>query len=91
MLDDKKVLLSAANSPFEEIDLVPDIEAPSSMPQVAAKYYNGFQRALDALHKTLVSGQKHPYLADFENGHSTQKVLDAVRKSARVGRKEEVK
>jgi len=91
MLDDKKVLLSAGNTPFEEVELVPDIEAPSSMTQIAARYYNGFQRALDALHATLVSGKKHPYLADFEDGSSTQKVLDAVRKSAREGRKVELK
>lgn len=91
MLDDKKVLLSAGNAPFEEVGLVPDLEAPPSMPPIAARYYNGFQRALDALHGTLVSGKKHPYLADFEAGSSTQKVLDAVRKSAREGRKEEVK
>jgi predicted dehydrogenase len=91
MLDDNKVLLSAGDSPLEEVELVPDIEAPSGMPEVAARYYNGFQRALDALHETLVSGEKHPYLADFEQAHSTQKVLDAVRTSAREGRKAEVK
>lgn len=91
MLDDKKVLLSVENTPFEEVELVPDLEAPLSMPQIAARYYNGFQRALDALHGTLFSGKKHPYLADFEAGSSTQKVLDAVRKSAREGRKAEVK
>jgi predicted dehydrogenase len=91
MLDDKKVLLSVGNSPLEEVDRVPDLKAPSTMPQVAARYYNGFQRALDALHETLISGKKHPYLADFGDGHTTQKVLDAVRTSAREGRKMEVK
>ncbi|HAQ07106.1 MAG TPA: hypothetical protein DCR24_06140, partial [Bacillus bacterium] len=91
MLDDKKVLLSAENSPMEEVRLEPDIIAPSTMPQIAARYYNGFQRALDTLFDTLVSGKKHPYLAEFENGYSTQKVLDAARKSAREGRKIEVK
>ena len=90
MLDDNKVLLSTGDEAFEEVDLIPDIEAPSSMPAVAARYYNGFQRALDALHETLVSGKKHSYLADFENGYSTQKVLDAVRTSAREGRKIDV-
>ncbi|WP_079504635.1 Gfo/Idh/MocA family protein [Mesobacillus jeotgali] len=90
MLDDQKVLLSLGDAPLEQIELLPDLEAPSTMPEVAARYYNGFQRALDALHETLVSGKKHPYLADFENGSSTQRVLDAVRKSAREGRKTEV-
>ena len=91
MLDDNKVLLSEGNSALEEVELSADLEAPSTMPQIAARYYNGFQRALDALHETLVSGNKHPYLADFGHGHTTQKVLDAVRTSAREGRKIEVK
>ncbi|WP_226086509.1 Gfo/Idh/MocA family protein [Mesobacillus sp. S13] len=90
MLDDNKVLLSAGNSALEEVELAADLEAPSTMPQIAARYYNGFQRALDALHETLLSGTKHPYLADFGHGHSTQKVLDAIRTSAREGRKVEV-
>lgn len=90
MLDDNKVLLSEGNSTLQEVQLAPALEAPSTMPQIAARYYNGFQRALDALHETLVSGTKHPYLADFGHGHATQKVLDAVRTSAREGRKIEV-
>lgn len=90
MLDDNKVMLSAGDEPFEEVGLAPDIDAPLTMPAVAARYYNGFQRALDALHETLVSGKKHPYLAEFEHGYFTQKVLDAVRTSAREGRKVEV-
>ena len=90
MLDDNKVLLSEGNSALQEVELAAALEAPSTMPQIAARYYNGFQRALDALHETLVSGEKHPYLADFDHGHSTQKVLDAVRTSAREGRKVEV-
>ena len=90
MLDDNKVLLSEGSAALEEVELAADLEAPSTMPPVAARYYNGFQRALDALHETLLSGTKHPYLADFGHGHSTQKVLDAVRTSAREGRKVEV-
>ncbi|WP_226678481.1 Gfo/Idh/MocA family protein [Mesobacillus jeotgali] len=91
MLDDNKVLLSEGNAALEEVELSADLEAPSTMPQIAVRYYNGFQRALDALHETLVSGNKHPYLADFGHGHTTQKVLDAVRTSAHEGRKIEVK
>ena len=90
MLDDNKVLLSEGNSALQEVELAADLVAPASMPQIAARYYNGFQRALDALHETLASGTKHSYLADFEHGHSTQKVLDAVRASAREGKKVEV-
>jgi predicted dehydrogenase len=87
MLDDKQVFLSIGDSKLEELELLADISAPEEMPTIAARYYNGFHRALDALYETLLTGNKHPYLADFENGHSTQKVLDAIRLSANEGRK----
>ncbi|MFD2445565.1 Gfo/Idh/MocA family protein [Bacillus sp. CGMCC 1.16607] len=87
MLDDNKVLLGFGDESLQEVELVPDLNAPAEMPVIAARYYNGFHRMLDALHETLVSGSKHPYLADFETGHATQQVLDAIRKSAKEGRK----
>lgn len=90
MLDDNRVLLSALDEPLQEIELVQDITAPVDMPAIAARYYNGFHRMLDALHESIVSETKHPYLADFENGYSTQKILDAIRLSAKEGRKVEL-
>lgn len=87
MVDDKQVFLSTSDAKLEELELVPDITAPEEMPAIAARYYNGFHRALDALYETLLTGTIHPYLADFENGHATQKVLDAIRLSAKEGRK----
>ena len=90
MLDDNQVLLSTGDSKLEEVALTQEIIAPQNMPAIAARYYNGYNRMLDALHETLDKGVKHPYLADFENGHTTQKVLDAIRLSAKEGRKVEV-
>lgn len=87
MLNDSKVLYSTEDKPLQEVELTPDITAPAEMPAIAARYYNGFNRMLDALHETLTSGNQHPYLATFENGHTTQKVLDAVCLSAQEGRK----
>lgn len=87
MTDDSKVFLSTGDDPLNEMELLQDLIAPSAMPAVAARYYNGFHRALDALYETLLTGTKHPYLADFENGHETQKVLDAIRLSAKEGKK----
>lgn len=87
MVDDNQVSISLGNEPLQEVELVLELFAPSEMSAIAARYYNGFHRALDALHETLLTGNKHPYLADFENGHSTQKVLDAVRLSAKEERK----
>ncbi|MGE8205688.1 Gfo/Idh/MocA family protein [Heyndrickxia sp. NPDC080065] len=87
MLNDSKVLFSSEDSPLKEVELAPDITAPEGMPVIAARYYNGFNRMLDALHETFSTEKKHPYLADFENGRVTQKVLDAVRLSAKEGKK----
>ena len=90
MLDDNQVLFSAGNSKLEEVELEKEIIAPEEMPVIAARYYNGFNRMLDALHETFDKGVKHPYLADFETGHTTQKVLDAIRLSAKDGKKVKV-
>ncbi|MBS4172835.1 Gfo/Idh/MocA family oxidoreductase [Bacillus sp. FJAT-49736] len=87
MKNDEQVFLSSDNGPLDKVELMSDLKAPDEMPAVAARYYNGFNRALDALYETLKSGKKHPNLADFENGHETQRVLDAVRLSAKEGRK----
>jgi predicted dehydrogenase len=87
MLDDNQVFVSAGDNPLEKVQLLPDLSAPTNMPAVPARYYNGFHRALDALYETINTGNKHPYLADFQNGHETQKVLDAIRSSAKEGRK----
>lgn len=91
MLDDHKVFFSSGDAPLEEAELVPDITAPAEMPAVASRYYNGFNRMLDALHETFETGKKHPYLSEFENGQMTQKVLDAVRLSAKEGKRVIVK
>ncbi|MCH1627142.1 Gfo/Idh/MocA family protein [Ferdinandcohnia quinoae] len=90
MLNDNQVYYSSENSPLVEIELLSDLTAPSDMPAIAARYYNGFQRMLDALHHTLSTGTKHPNLSDFEDGLDTQKVLDTIRLSAKEGRKYKV-
>lgn len=90
MLDDNKVFLSTGDSGLESVEIAPEIKAPEEMPAIAARYYNGFNRMLDALQETLEIGAKNPYLAEFENGHSTQKVLDAVRLSHEEGRRVKV-
>jgi len=87
MLDDKEVFLSEGDEPLEKEELLKDLNAPESMPAVAARYYNAFNRMLDALYESLDRGQKHPYLADFDSGKNTQQVLDAIRLSSKEGRK----
>jgi predicted dehydrogenase len=91
MLDDNKVFFSTLDEPLKAVELVPEIKAPVGMSDVASRYYNGFHRMLDALYESMATRSQHPYLADFENGYSTQKVLDAARHSAKEGKKIEVK
>ncbi|HYK72623.1 MAG TPA: Gfo/Idh/MocA family oxidoreductase [Pseudoneobacillus sp.] len=91
MLDDHKVLVSYDDESLREVELDTDLTPPVDLPATAARYYNGFNRMLDALYDTLVTGTKHPYLADFENGLVTQQVLDAVRLSSDEGKKTIVK
>ncbi|MBD8067819.1 Gfo/Idh/MocA family protein [Bacillus sp. PS06] len=87
MLDDNQVFFSYGDTKLEEVELSPVIHAPVEMPEIAARYYNGFHRMLDALKESFDSGVKHPYLADFENGHQTQLILDAIRMSSLEGKK----
>lgn len=90
MVDDNQVFCSTGDEALNVVELLPEMTAPAEMPAVAARYYNGFHRALDALYETLASGELHPYLATFENGHQTQKVIDAIRLSSKEERKIEV-
>lgn len=90
MYDDNKVLYSERDLPFETVELRPDLVAPEVIPGGAVPYYNGFKPMLEALHETLDTGYKHPTLATFENGLSTQQVIDAIRTSARDGKRIEV-
>lgn len=87
MLDDNQVLVSYGTEPLHQVEILSELTAPTEMPAIAARYYNGFHRMLDALSETIITGEKHPYLADFEDGYVTQKVLDAVRLSSSEGRK----
>lgn len=86
MKDDKEVLLSSRDLPFETVELQKEPVVPEEIPQAAARYYGAFKPMLDALHDTLETGEKHPTLATFEKGQITQKVIDAVRTSASEGK-----
>ncbi|MUV37602.1 Biliverdin reductase [Lentibacillus sp. JNUCC-1] len=85
MLDDAQLLFAKEDQAFEAIELN-SLAVPETLPSAAAPYYNGLKPLLDALYETLESGDQHPYLASFENGQTTQKVLDAIRRSDREGR-----
>lgn len=87
MENDKEVFLSTQDQDFENVELDPDLQIPDNFPEIAARYYNGFNRMLDVLAESISSGERHPYLASFGDGLATQTVLDAIRESARNGKK----
>lgn len=87
MYDDNTVRLSEGDLPFETVELRPDLVIPEGLPEATITYYNALKPMLDALHETLETGAKHAYLADFENGQTTQKVIDAIRTSAVDGKR----
>ncbi|TMN22729.1 Gfo/Idh/MocA family oxidoreductase [Lentibacillus cibarius] len=87
MLDDTSLFVSSGEQPFEEVSLDPGLTAPDTVSAAVASHYSSFKPMLDALHETLRTGQKHTTLANFENGQTTQKVLDAIRQSAREEKK----
>lgn len=87
MYDDKEVFVSNGDEPFETVDLPQDAKMPEEVPQAAARYYNAFKPMMDALYDTLETGNKHPTLATFENGQTTQNVIDAIRESEQDGKR----
>lgn len=90
MLDDNQVFFASEDKEMEEVVLEPDLMAPEDLPQQVVPYYNSFYRMLDTLYESLQTGKKNPYIADFENGRTTQKILDAIRESSREEKKVQV-
>ena len=83
MCNDNQLLLSKGDRTFEPVELRAPLPIPEGIPKAAVPYYNAFKPMLDALHGTLETGIKHQWLADFEDGQATQKVIDDIRSSAR--------
>ncbi|HEU4964078.1 MAG TPA: Gfo/Idh/MocA family oxidoreductase [Bacilli bacterium] len=87
MTDDRNVELSMGDDPFHEVELGLYTEAPKTMSAPADRYYTAFYPMIDAVHGALTTGERHPILPTFEDGHRAQLLLDAVRKSAKDGQR----
>lgn len=83
MKDDREVFFGKNGKPLRPIDLEPEQKAPADATEVVARYYSSFYPHIDAIYESITSGQSHPYLATFLDGHESQRLLDAVRLSAK--------
>jgi len=87
MTDDQHVELAIGDEELTAVELSPRLEEPADLSPRALGYYQAFYPMLDGVYTTLTENTVAPHVATFENGHQVQLVLDAVRLSAKEGRK----
>lgn len=82
--DDRAVWLQTGGGGWQEIDLPPAADHPD-LPAAARGYASAFLPFLDRLHQSLAGGEATGDLPTFRDGVASQRLLDAVRRSARTG------
>lgn len=78
--DDRIVELGKANQPLEEV-LLETIPAPIELGDLPSRYFPAFKPFLDSLYHSLISSKAETDMPTFQDGHRTQIVLDAIRRS----------
>jgi predicted dehydrogenase len=87
MTDDKTVEVAIGEKVLSPVELAPVLEEPSDLSARALSYYQAFYPMLDNVYSTLSNNKTSENIPTFENGHSVQLILDAIRLSAKEGRK----
>ncbi|WP_246943422.1 Gfo/Idh/MocA family protein [Bacillus pinisoli] len=87
MTDDQKVEVAIGDEALSEVELSPKIEEPTHLSARALSYYQAFYPMLDHLFTTIKQKEHIQPLASFENGHRVQLILDAIRLSAKEGKR----
>lgn len=87
MTDDQHVEVAIGEEELAPVELPPRLEEPASMSQRALAYYQAFYPMLDEVYQTLTENKLSEKVPTFENGHAVQGILDAIRQSAKEGRK----
>lgn len=85
MTEDRQVFVGVGHEPIEEVNVVPELNSPENMSDIASRYYGAFYPYLDQVYKALVEKQISPHLATFESGYKVQEILDAIKKSHKEG------
>ncbi|MBM7663456.1 putative dehydrogenase [Bacillus mesophilus] len=87
MTDDQTVEVGMGEEPLSIVELLPVIEEPTELSPRALSYYQAFYPMLEHLYTTISNDSLAKNLPSFEHGHKVQLVLDAIRLSAKEGRK----
>ncbi|WP_216827408.1 Gfo/Idh/MocA family protein [Alkalihalobacterium elongatum] len=87
MTDDQYVEVGIGDSQLTPVELSAKIQEPINLSARALSYYQAFYPMLDAVSQTIKDNTPHPHVPTFEHGHEVQIILDAIRLSAREGRK----
>ncbi|WP_456275212.1 Gfo/Idh/MocA family protein [Bacillus sp. AK128] len=87
LTDDQIVEVAIGNDELSAVELTRRIEEPSDLSARALSYYQAFYPMLDHLHSSVSNSHLTEALPTFENGHRVQLILDAIRLSAKEGRK----
>ena len=87
MTNDACVEVGIGNEALVQVELPSKLEEPTNLSPRASSYYQAFYPMLNVVSQTIRDNHVHPQVPTFENGHDVQLVLDAVRLSAKEGRK----
>ncbi|WP_209121060.1 Gfo/Idh/MocA family protein [Alkalihalobacillus sp. BA299] len=87
MTDDQRVEIAIEDGKLTKVKLAEKLKEPTNLSDRALAYYQPFYPMLDAMSQTIRENTLHPHVPTFENGHEAQLILDAIRVSAKEGRK----
>ncbi|WP_078427357.1 Gfo/Idh/MocA family protein [Alkalihalobacterium alkalinitrilicum] len=87
MTDDQRVEVGIGDDELKAVELAAKIEEPTNLSNRALAYYQAFYPMLDAVSQTIHENTLHPHVPTFKSGHDVQIILDAIRSSAKEGRK----
>jgi predicted dehydrogenase len=87
MTDDQKVEVAIGEEVLSQVDLTPTLEEPNDLSTRALAYYQAFYPMLDNVYSTLTTNKTSENVPTFEHGHRVQLILDAIRLSAKEGRR----
>ncbi|MDE5416063.1 Gfo/Idh/MocA family protein [Alkalihalobacterium chitinilyticum] len=87
MTDDARVQVALGNETLADVALPSRLEEPTHLSARALSYYQAFYPMLNMVSQTLRDKKVHPHVPTFEHGHDVQLILDAIRLSAKEGKK----
>jgi predicted dehydrogenase len=87
MTDDAHVQVGVGQEELTNVELAPTIPEPLDLSSRALAYYQAFYPMLSNVYQSITDNQPTQHVPTFENGHRVQLILDAIRLSAKEGKK----